>query len=118
MLPLEYPKIFSDKSSGSIALTFLHPRAPRRYRNDITTILHVKRILRYMSTKTKELHAALLIRIPRSLKLKLTEMAAHEHRSLNGQLVFLLSKAVVGETQADAEAEVLKRRSRQDVQLK
>ena len=36
----------------------------------------------------------LLLRIPSSLKKRLTEMAKSEHRSLNGQIEYLLDRAV------------------------
>ena len=37
----------------------------------------------------------LLLRISASLKKRLAEMAEREHRSLNGQIEFLLEKAVL-----------------------
>jgi len=36
----------------------------------------------------------LLLRIPSSLKRRLSEMAQSEHRSLNGQIEYLLDRAV------------------------
>ena len=36
----------------------------------------------------------LLLRIPGSLKAKLAELAEREHRSLNGQIEFLLDRSV------------------------
>ena len=41
-----------------------------------------------------EKRVALLIRIPSGLKMKLTELAKREHRSLNQQIEFLLERSV------------------------
>ena len=43
-----------------------------------------------------------MLRISASLKKRLTEMAEREHRSLNGQIEFLLEKAVL-EGKADGD---------------
>ena len=47
---------------------------------------------------TTEPQARLLIRIPKSLKAKLAELAQREHRSLNRQIEFLLDRSIRDET--------------------
>lgn len=45
-------------------------------------------------SKMVEPQVRLLIRIPASLKAKLVELAAQEHRSLNREIEFLLDRAI------------------------
>jgi hypothetical protein len=45
----------------------------------------------------------LLLRIPASLKAKLTALAEREHRSLNKQIEFLLDRAVQEESRRETE---------------
>lgn len=51
-----------------------------------------------MPSPPTEPHARLLIRIPASLKAKISELARQEHRSLNRQIEFLLDRAIEKET--------------------
>jgi len=50
-----------------------------------------------------ESRARVLLRIPASLKAKLTELAEREHRSLNKQIEFLLDRCIRGETNGETE---------------
>jgi hypothetical protein len=44
----------------------------------------------------------IMLRIPTSLKAKLTELAEREHRSLNKQIEFILDRSIQGNTVSDA----------------
>ena len=46
------------------------------------------------SEKMPERRVALLLRIQQALKVRLTDLAKHEHRSLNQQIEFLLEQAL------------------------
>ena len=43
----------------------------------------------------------LIVRIPASLKAKLAELAEREHRSLNGQIEFLLDRSIRNELESE-----------------
>ena len=52
------------------------------------------------------------LRIPASLKAKLTELAQKEHRSLNKQIEFLLDRAVQEESNRETEGRNATRQSK------
>jgi hypothetical protein len=52
----------------------------------------------------------LLLRIPASLKAKLTALAEKEHRSLNKQIEFLLGRAVQEESGTETEVHKVTRK--------
>jgi hypothetical protein len=54
-----------------------------------------------MLRPTAEPQARLLIRIPKSLKAKLIELAAREHRSLNKQIEFILERSLRDEMKSE-----------------
>jgi hypothetical protein len=66
-----------------------------------------------MPRPTAEPQARLLIRIPKSLKAKLAELAEREHRSLNKQIEFILERSLRDEMKSETrDAPPAKRRDK------